>query len=78
MKFVPEAMRRDLPLNQLNPENLVEDMAAILDRRSEWSHCGLASRRFVERWHDPKLIAQAMLKAYESADGSFELTPNAE
>lgn len=76
--FVPDAIRRELPVYRLNPGDLVESIAAILDRRSEWSTRGQASRRYVERWHNPKLIAKAMLDAYESPDSNFELTPGAD
>ncbi|OKO82791.1 hypothetical protein AC628_03970 [Bradyrhizobium sp. NAS96.2] len=78
MMFVPDAIRRELPVYRLNPGDLVESIAAILDRRSEWSTRGQASRRYVERWHNPKLIAKAMLDAYESPDSIFELAPGAD
>ncbi|TWB96930.1 hypothetical protein FBZ93_107176 [Bradyrhizobium macuxiense] len=78
MMFVPDAIRRELPVYRLNPGDLVESIAAILDRRPEWSARGQASRRYVERWHNPKLIAKAMLDAYESPDSIFELTPGAD
>ncbi|MGY4472622.1 glycosyltransferase [Bradyrhizobium sp. USDA 3364] len=78
MKFVPDAIRHELPLYRLNPGNLVEDIAAILERRSEWLARGQASRRYVERWHNPEQIAKAMLRAYESPDSDFELIPNAD
>ncbi|WP_342727929.1 hypothetical protein AAFG07_14860 [Bradyrhizobium sp. B097] len=77
MMFVPDAIRRELPLYRLNPGDLAESIAAVLDRRSEWSMRGQASRLYVERWHNPKLIAQAMLRAYESPNSDFELVPQA-
>lgn len=77
MMFVPDAIKRDLPVYRLNPGNLVEDIAAILDRRSEWFARGQASRLYVERWHNPTLIAKAMLRAYESPNSDFELIPPA-
>jgi hypothetical protein len=76
MKFVPEAMRRELPVFNVNPGNLIEDIAAMLDRRSEWQAWGRASRRYVEKWHNPDLIAKAMLDAYRSRESSFELNPD--
>src|SRR5207245_10359825 len=36
MRFVPEAMRRELPVFKLNPGHLVEDIAKMLDQRLEW------------------------------------------
>jgi hypothetical protein len=76
MKFVPQAMRRELPVFNINPGNLVEDIAAILERRSEWETRGRESRKYVERWHNPDLIAKAMLEAYARPDSKFELNPD--
>jgi hypothetical protein len=75
MKFVPESMRREMPIFKLDPGTLVEDIAAILDRRSEWEARGQDARKYVERWHSPNLIAKAMLSAYASRDSHFELNP---
>ena len=53
MKFVPKAMRDDMPILRIDPGRLVDDLAAILDRRAEWQNVGKMSRRYVERWHNP-------------------------
>jgi len=76
MRFVPEAMRREMPLFNINPDNLVEDLAAILDRRSEWAARGRDARKYVERWHNPDLIAKAMLRAYMKPNSDFALNPD--
>jgi hypothetical protein len=76
MKFVPEAMKSDMPIFKINPDSLVEDIAAILDRRAEWHQRGRMSRSYVERWHNPDTIAKAMLAAYRSPDSVFELNPD--
>ena len=73
LKFVPEAMRQELPVFNLDPVNLAEGIAAMLDRRSEWEWRGQQSRRYVERWHNPDLIAQEMLRAYARPDSRFDL-----
>jgi glycosyltransferase involved in cell wall biosynthesis len=75
MKFVPPAMRDDMPILKVDPGRLVDDLATILDRRAEWQNVGKRSRRYVERWHNPDRIAQAMLDAYRSTDSAFVLTP---
>jgi len=77
MKFVPKAMRDDMPILEVNPGRLVDDLAAILERRAEWQNVGRRSRRYVERWHNPDGIAKAMLDAYRSPNGTFLLTPAA-
>ena len=76
MKFVPEAMRREMPVFKVDPGILVEDIAAILDRRSEWEARGRDARKYVERWHNPDLIAKAMIRAYVRPDSNFELDPD--
>lgn len=76
LKFIPKAMRRELPIINIRPAHLVEDIAAILDQRSEWEARGRESRKFVERWHNPDLIAKAMLEAYARPDSRFELNPD--
>jgi glycosyltransferase involved in cell wall biosynthesis len=75
MKFVPPAMRDEMPILQIDPGRLVDDLAAILERRAEWQNVGKRSRRYVERWHNPDRIAEAMLDAYRSPDSTFLLTP---
>jgi glycosyltransferase involved in cell wall biosynthesis len=75
MKFVPPAMRDEMPILQIDPGRLVDDLAAIFDRRAEWQNIGKRSRRYVERWHNPDRIAQAMLEAYRSSNSTFVLAP---
>ena len=76
LKFVPEDMKREIPVFRLDPGNLVEDIAAILEQQAAWKARGLDSRRYIERWHNPDRVAQAMLKAYAAADSHFELKPD--
>jgi glycosyltransferase involved in cell wall biosynthesis len=76
IKFVPEAMKNDMPIFKINPGRLVEDIAAVLDRRAEWHDRGRMSRSYVERWHNPDTIAKAMLAAYRRPDSMFELNPD--
>jgi hypothetical protein len=75
MKFVPKDMRDDMPILEVDPGRLVDDLAAILERRAEWQALGERSRRYVERWHNPDTIARAMLAAYRSPDSTFVLAP---
>ena len=76
LKFVPEPMKNDLAILNIDPGNLTEDLAAILERQAEWPELGRRSRRYVERWHDPDHIAEAMIAAYRSPDSSFVLSPS--
>ncbi|HMM88281.1 MAG TPA: hypothetical protein PKA25_03805 [Bradyrhizobium sp.] len=75
MQFVPKAMRHEMPIYRIDPGNLVEGFAAILDQRPEWTARGRESRAYVERWHNPDLVARAMLEAYRRPDSRFDLDP---
>ncbi len=75
MKFVPKVMKDEMPILKIDPGRLVDDLAAIFERRSEWHNAGRQSRRYVERWHNPDRIAQAMLDAYRSPGSIFVLDP---
>lgn len=68
LHFVPPDMAAELPLYDVRPERLVEDLAGVLERRTEWRDRGLASRAFVERWHHPDRIAARMAAVYAGAD----------
>ena len=76
LKFVPQPMRDDLAILKVDPGRLAEDLAAILERRAEWPELGRRSRCYVERWHNPDHIAEAMIAAYRSPDSLFVLSPN--
>jgi len=63
---VPDEMLADLPIAEIRPDNLAEDIAAVLDRRSEWGDWSARSRHFAETWHNPRTIAEAMIELYEN------------
>ena len=62
---VPGEMLAGLPIAEIRPDNLADDIAAVLDRRAEWGDWSDHSRRFAETWHHPRTIAEAMIKLYE-------------
>jgi hypothetical protein len=74
LHFIPEEMRAELPLYRVSPATLVEDLASVFERRTEWRAQSAESRRFVERWHDPMIIAGAMLQCYRSPAAEFSLS----
>ena len=63
--FVPQQMVFDLPIRRIRPDHLVEDIGHVLEKRNEWVEWGLASRRYVERWHNPEIIASALIDVYK-------------
>ena len=68
LRFIPEGMRNSLPVIQADPgsiESVLEKwlLKSDFDRRQQ----GLASRQFIERWHDPKRIVRSLLHDYACA-----------
>lgn len=70
---LPPGMRRQLPLIRITADTIVDDLAKVLDHRSELPDIGAESRRFVRRWHDPARIASAMLRVYEDPSAPLDL-----
>jgi len=70
---VPEEMISDLPIQNVNPNHLQEDIASVLDHRSEWEEWSHRSRAFVEKWHNPRLIAAAMIELYKKPSAAFTI-----
>jgi len=68
---VPPAMIADLPVRNIRPDHLAKDIAAALDRRAEWPSWSAESRRYVETWHNPAVIAAAMIAAYKNPVAPF-------
>lgn len=71
--FVPAPMWDDIPVLRLDPRTLEEDLAAILRDPGALRAAGAASRRYVERWHDPMRIAAAMARVYDDPTVPFDL-----
>jgi len=67
LKFLPEQMRRDLPIINATPATLCDVLREWLTvRRHELREMGRRSRAYVERWHDPLQIATALKREYEA------------
>lgn len=70
-QFVPKKMLADLPIRNIRPDHLVEDIAQVLEKQNEWRKWGIASRRFVERWHNPETLAKALTDVYKNPTMSW-------
>ncbi|MGU3663348.1 glycosyltransferase [Methylobacterium sp. A49B] len=70
---LPSELIRDLPICNIRPEHLIEDIGAALDARSMWPEWSARSRAYVERWHDSARIAAAMIAAYRTPTAKFQL-----
>jgi len=71
---LPGAMRAELPLLNLTPATIETDLESIIKRRAEWPEWGRRARDYVLRWHNPSIIADAMLKAYQDPLSKFCLS----
>jgi hypothetical protein len=67
LKFIPEQMRRDLPIINVTPTTIYESLKEWLTlRNAELPALGQRSRAYVERWHDPQQIAARVKQEYEA------------
>jgi glycosyltransferase involved in cell wall biosynthesis len=67
LKFIPEQMRKDLPVINASPATIAGVLREWLTvRRDELTEVGQRSREYVERWHDPTKIAALLKAEYES------------
>lgn len=55
---IPLAMRLEMPILRASPTSIKEVLRHFLEETGENLERRLASRRYVERWHNPKTIAQ--------------------
>jgi len=65
MRFIPEEMRRDLPVINATPKTLYDVLKDAIGDKERLVETGRKSRAFVEKWHDPIKIAKKMKNLYE-------------
>ena len=66
MKFLPPGMHADLPIMQATPSTFEDVLRRVLtDDRQLLASTGTRCRQFVERWHNPRTIAQRVRDDYE-------------
>ena len=67
LKFIPDEMRVDLPVIGVTVDSLYFELRKILELpRSQLIDLSRRSRMYVEKWHDPVLIAKNIQADYES------------
>jgi hypothetical protein len=71
--FVPDAMRAELPIVDIHPDRLVQDIGRALAARGEWAEWSRRSRAFVEHWHDPARIAAALAEVYRGPTAAADI-----
>ena len=59
LKFIPQEMKQELPFFKAEPETIEKVLEQILNLpRAQIFESAIASRKFVEKWHDPRKIAK--------------------
>jgi hypothetical protein len=67
LKFIPSAMRADIPIINATPKTIYQVLKKLLtSRRNEMPILGQRSRSYVEKWHDPLRIAQSLAEEYHA------------
>jgi hypothetical protein len=65
LAFIPQAMRDELPVIPVSPATLYDVLRDWVGRnRAGRDELGARSRRYVERWHDPLVIAGHLVGDY--------------
>lgn len=64
---VPAKLAEELPIVPTTPETVESVLRDLLANRERLETAGRAAREFVERWHDPRRVAQTTHDAYVSA-----------
>ncbi len=68
LHFLPAGMRDQLPFIRITPDSVQRALQQVLETpRTELVALGKRSRAFVERWHDPMVIAADMKRDYDAA-----------
>lgn len=63
LKFIPQKMRDDLPVFNINSSSLYDDLINILElNREDLLVIAKNSRSYVENWHNPLVIAKRIKK----------------
>ncbi len=67
LKFLPPEMANELPVIRVTPDSILEILRKVLDTpREDLLALGKQSRSYVERWHNPLVIA-GLVKSHVNA-----------
>lgn len=66
LKFIPDEMCQDLPIINATPADLYDVLKKYLTtHKLELANVGRRSREYVEKWHDPLMIARKLKREYD-------------
>ncbi len=61
---VPTKLAEEIPIVRATPESIESVLRELLTQPERLEELGRAGRQFVERWHDPRRVAQTTRDAY--------------
>jgi len=64
LEFIPSEMAKDLPIINLDPNNIVSVLEYIIKNRECLPELSKRSIDYVNKWHDPKYVANITKKIY--------------
>jgi len=68
LDFIPVEMKHDLPFIQVTPDDVELRLKYVIELpREDLLELGRQSRTFVEKWHDPEVIASGLRSDYLSS-----------
>ena len=68
LKFLDPQMRSELPLVNTTPGSIYQTLRELLvEHKHRLAELGDKSRKYVEKWHNPKRIAARLKDSYETA-----------
>jgi hypothetical protein len=68
LRFIPTAMREELPVIRAEPGSIREVLKLLATRdRGRLGDIGMKGRAYVEKWHDPVKVASTVVADYRAA-----------
>ncbi len=67
LQFVPEEMRRDLPIYRVSEDTLFTQLEKLLLDREQIPEMGAQASAFVDKWHNPERISQHIQSYYSGS-----------
>ena len=62
MEFLPDDMRSEIPIINADPDHIYDVLKEWLTtHKRDLRYRGLESRKYAEKWHDPKLISRSIM-----------------
>lgn len=65
LQFIPEAMKRQLPIINANPNTIEQVLLECIDNPALLRETAAASLDYVHRWHNPRYVAGITTSYYE-------------